>query len=139
MRLSASTKIGLILIVPISITAIAYLTLLGYRTDYIGHHIAGAGGTMLLLTPLSLVNLRNKGRWVSAVTIISILIGVVTEATIFRLAIFDGVDFINQSLGAVIAGISQSQGEDRRSIAMAVLSVSVGLALVIGGFYFAFS
>jgi hypothetical protein len=35
-----------------------------------------------------------------------ILLGVFTEATAFRIAKFDEVDFCNQSLGAVLAGIA---------------------------------
>lgn len=38
-------------------------------------------------------------------TLVCILIGVLAEATAFRIAKFDEVDFFNQSLGAVLAAI----------------------------------
>jgi hypothetical protein len=39
-------------------------------------------------------------------TLVCILLGVGTELTIFRIAKFDEIDFCNQSLGAVLAGIA---------------------------------
>ena len=83
-----------------------FLLLLGYRTDYAGHFVAGYGGTLLLLA-FPLATLRPALRWEPlACAILAILIGTVFEATVFRLAIFDPVDFLNQSLGAVLAATS---------------------------------
>ena len=43
---------------------------------------------------------------VLAVCISCIALGALTEATVFRLAKFDEIDFCSQSLGAVLAGIA---------------------------------
>jgi hypothetical protein len=44
-------------------------------------------------------------RWLGVgLVALAVLFGVATEATVFRIAIFDPVDFFNQSLGAVAAG-----------------------------------
>ena len=37
--------------------------------------------------------------------VLCILAGAILEATVFRLARFDEIDFYNQSLGAVLAGL----------------------------------
>jgi hypothetical protein len=44
--------------------------------------------------------------WIVPVCLACIALGAVTEATIFRLAKFDEIDFCNQSLGAVLAGLA---------------------------------
>lgn len=83
-----------------------FVSLLGYRTDYAGHYLAGFGGTLSLLV-FPLATLRPALRWEPlGAALIAILLGAGIEATIFKLAIFDPVDFFNQSLGAVLATIS---------------------------------
>src|SRR5262245_36969508 len=83
---------------------------LGPRHDYTGHFLAGYGGTlaacMFCLKQLSPERLARRGEIdVLLVSVVCIGLGAVTEATIFRIAKFDEVDFCNQSLGAVLAGV----------------------------------
>jgi hypothetical protein len=81
---------------------------LGHRHDYSGHYLAGYGATfsaamfglrVTLGTPFQ----RHLPFLLVPFCLMCILGGVFTEATIFRLAKFDEVDFFNQSLGAVLA------------------------------------
>jgi hypothetical protein len=81
---------------------------LGHRHDYSGHYLAGYGATFIA----AMLGLRvawgtSFRRWIPYFIVpfclLCILGGVVTEATLFRLAKFDEVDFFNQSLGAVLA------------------------------------
>lgn len=76
--------------------------------------------------------------WVVSMTVgCAVLLGVLAEATVFRLAEFDPVDLANQSAGAVLAGIALMDAEDRpSSTAIALIG---GLALLIAGFNFAFA
>jgi hypothetical protein len=83
---------------------------LGHRHDYTGHFLAGYGGTlaacMVWLRPMSPERLAKQGDiHVLALAAICISLGAIAEATIFRIAKFDEVDFCNQSLGAVLAGV----------------------------------
>jgi hypothetical protein len=84
---------------------------LGHRHDYSGHFAAGYGGTLgaLMVWMRSLPPAHFAARSVPsivALTIACIGLGTITEATIFRLAKFDEIDFCNQSLGAVLAGLA---------------------------------
>ncbi|HWL37690.1 MAG TPA: hypothetical protein VNQ77_16000 [Frankiaceae bacterium] len=104
------------------------------RTDYAGHFVAGAGGTLLLLVPL-------LARWatpwrVVAVACVGVLLGVGTEATIFRLAEFDPVDLANQSLGGLLAA---GGALDARGLPSAAVAATAGLALLVLGFGLAFA
>lgn len=82
------------------------VALLGYRTDYAGHFLAGFGGTLGLLA-FPLATLAPSLRWEPlGAAVIAVLLGAVVEATVFKIAIFDPVDFFNQSLGAALAAIS---------------------------------
>jgi hypothetical protein len=81
----------------------AYAPFFGRRNDYPGHFAAGLGGTLLLLIAVGLRSRRPLGLLAIAVMIAAIALGAITEATIFRFAVFDPVDFCNQSLGAVVA------------------------------------
>ena len=49
---------------------------------------------------------RGRALAILASTLACIGFGIVTEATIFRLAGFDPLDFTTQSLGAVLAGLA---------------------------------
>jgi hypothetical protein len=60
-----------------------------------------------------------------------VLLGVVTEATVFRLAEFDPVALANQSAGAVLAGIGLLDAEDRPS--STAIGLLGGIALLIAG------
>lgn len=113
---------------------VVFLALLGYRTDYAGHYIAGFGGTLLLLA-FPLATLSPALRWEPlGAALIAILIGAGLEATYFRFAIFDPVDFFNQSLGAVLAAAAV-QGRPAGLLAafgsgvLALLFLSAGVFL----------
>ena len=113
-------------------TAAVYLGLLGYRTDAAGHALAGLGGTLLLLGVL-LAAARAPVSWsVAGVVLVAVAGGVVTEATIFKLAVFDMVDFANQSVGACLAGFCAlgRYGKDDAKVAYAGAVVG----LVVGTF-----
>ena len=83
---------------------------LGHRHDYTGHLLAGYGGTLgAFMVWLRQLNGPAFGRWSVRgnvpLCLGCILLGVATEATIFRIAKFDEIDFCNQSLGAVLAAL----------------------------------
>lgn len=119
------------------ISGFAYAFFLAPRTDYLGHYLAGFGGMLLLLAaPLALWK-RPLGWIVPVLLILAIGIGAVAEATVFRIAIFDPVDFCNQSLGACIAA-SCFVGQGR-SAWSALVSITAGVILLILGFGFAFA
>jgi len=85
---------------------LAFVALLGERSDYAGHFIAGYGGTLGLAgLPLATLGppLRREPLLLA---LVAIAIGAILEATVFRIAQFDPVDFFNQSLGAALAGIA---------------------------------
>ena len=88
------------------LTCLPYRLLLWYRTDYLGHTIAGFGGTLLLLGLLFLFRQRITERQILVVVGLALTMGFWAEMTIFKIAKFDPVDFANQSLGACIAGLS---------------------------------
>ena len=119
------------------VTGLAYGLVFHYRTDYLGHYLAGFGATLLLLSVLLLIPIPWRPWLMVAATSAAIVIGYGTESTIFRLAIFDPVDFFNQSLGAVVA-TATVLGEEV-GIASAAVLAGASLTLVIAGFYFAFA
>ena len=119
------------------LTGLAYGLVFHYRTDYLGHYLAGLGGTLLLLSVLLLIPVPWRSWLMVSATGAAIVMGYGTESTIFKLAIFDPVDFFNQSLGAVVA-TATVLGEEV-GIASAALLAGSSLALVIAGFYFAFA
>ncbi len=112
----------------------AYLAFLGYRTDYVGHFLAGMGGTLFLLS-FALGREGRTLRWEPVVlALLAILLGAGTEATVFCIAIFDPVDFLNQSLGAGIAAacVLGSRASTRTATATFLLSF---VFLVVGALY----
>jgi len=115
---------------------LVYVVLFGDRTDYAGHFLAGAGGTYVLLAAVAA---WRPGRpWpVVAGTWLAVLLGVRTEATVFRPAEFDPVDLVNQSLGALLAGLGlvAAQPGDR-SVPLALVAAG---PLLVGGFVLAFA
>lgn len=99
-----------IAIIPPLLVGVVFELFLGHRHDYTGHFAAGFGGTlgalMVWLKEMPIERFRRYGVWsIAPVCLACILLGVFTEATAFRIAKFDEVDFFNQSLGAVLAGI----------------------------------
>jgi hypothetical protein len=120
----------------VTITAVTFGIAFPDRTDYLGHFIAGAGGTLLLLAPF--MGLSRPGSWWRVATVVvAILGGVVTEATVFKIAIFDPVDLANQSLGAVLVGAALLDA--RRSWFAAGGAAVLGLVMVAAGFHYAFA
>lgn len=118
------------------VPAWAFIAAFPQRTDYAGHYLAGAGGTALLLGVLRAVTGRRP--WlVVAVTVLAVLVGVGTEATVFRLAIFDPVDLANQSLGALIVGAAVIGAE--RSLRLGAGLLLLGAILLVAGFNYAFA
>ena len=108
-----------------------FLVLLGYRTDYAGHFVAGFGGTLGLLA-FPLATLSPSLRWEPfGAAVLAILIGAVLEATIFKIALFDPVDFCNQGLGAVLAAASV-QGRPASLAAASGAGVLALLFLLVG-------
>lgn len=115
-------------------TSLVFGLLFSYRTDYLGHYLAGFAGTLAVLS--FLVMIGPDDRVAIVIGFAAIGLGWVTESTVFKLAIFDPVDFLNQSLGALVA-VCLVLGESRsarRGAGLLMLSI-VGL---IAGFYFAF-
>ena len=97
-------------IIPAAVVAWLYHADLGHRRDYLGHYAAGYGGTLcalacgLVLVPRS-VGARPRLWGIVGATLVCIGLGTITEATIFRYAKFDPVDYCNQNLGAAFAGL----------------------------------
>lgn len=123
-------------IVAIAIAGLAFGLLFPDRTDYVGHFLAGAGGTLLLLALV--VSVRpHQPLVVVLATCGSILLGVLAEATVFRLAEFDPLDLANQSLGALLAGIGLLDGQrDAATTGPAILG---GFFFLVTGFALAFA
>ena len=101
----------LVAIVPALLAGVVFEVFLGHRHDYTGHYAAGYGGTlgamMVWMRCLPAARFPAWSVWsIVALSIACIGLGTMTEATIFRLAKFDEVDFCNQSLGAVLAGLA---------------------------------
>lgn len=118
------------------LAAVAYGGLFPDRTDYVGHFLAGAGGSFLLLAVA--VAAAPERRWPVVIAVwVAILLGVFTEATVFRLAEFDPVDLANQSLGAVLAGVAMLDARpyDRSS----AVAAAAGFGFLVAGFFYAFA
>lgn len=136
--------ISYILIPPLAISVL-YLLFLAHRSDYAGHFMAGFGGT--LITIMAIVELQRDREEAPSTAVIvlytsllCIAFGTLLEATTFRLAAFDEVDYANQSLGAVLAGLSSlailpSYPEESPLL---LPSLIIGFLFLFGGFYYAF-
>lgn len=119
------------------VAGLAYGIFLRHRPDYLGHYVAGFGATQALL---GLVWVRTKtslGWQALALTTIAIVLGFITEQTIFRVVFFDPIDFSNQSLGACTACACSLDPEWERSTAPWLIALS-GVFLL-AGFAFAFA
>jgi len=133
-------------VVPVLAVCVIYWWFLGHRRDYLGHFAAGYGASLcaMLVWLKSLTPARFAALAVWSIlpaTFVCILLGTATEATIFRIARFDEIDWCNQSLGAVLAGAAMlaftttERPPDREFDAGIILSIIV---LMIGG-WFAFT
>ena len=114
-----------------------------YRPDYIGHTLAGYGGTLCALA-LAALFVRSAGDEGTVaivfllMTLFCIVLGAVAEATVFRLAIFDPIDFCLQSLGAGLAAFGAILGQRWREASRRVVGVMFaqgGLFLLLGIYY----
>lgn len=119
------------------VTGAAYAAFLGHRSDYLGHYLAGFGGTLFLLA-FPLFFWKRPLKWVVPVLLLlAIVLGASAEATLFRIAIFDPVDFCNQSIGACLAAACLVGRPG--SIRLALGNAGIGAALLFLGFVFAFA
>lgn len=95
--------------VPAVAVGVLYELYLGHRHDYVGHFAAGYGGTLsAMLVTFGMLSKERFSRWgtlgIVPMCFACILLGGIAEATAFRVARFDEIDFCNQSIGAVLAG-----------------------------------
>ncbi len=130
----------------------AFRAFLPERSDYVGHFIAGNGATLGHLAFALHVATgdddaddadarRATERMVVWLVVVSIGLGAVCEATVFRIAQFDPVDFYNQSLGAVLAGLAVLASRPSRATLGSCL-VGFGIVAVVSvyeGFHRAFA
>lgn len=110
--------------------AAAHGAFLGHRPDYLGHFLAGYGGT-LGVTWLAVRTLGRRPGLTAAVTTACIVLGWAAERTVFSIATFDPVDFHSQSLGAALAGLAVLHGRLEEVRPMAIATVCLA-ALVAG-------
>lgn len=73
--------------------------------DYRGHFAAGAGATMLLIVVVNTFATRPGRLLLVGLLFGAIAMGAAAEATVFRLATFDRMDFALQSAGATLAAM----------------------------------
>lgn len=129
----------------LGVVAAAYLLFLRHRTDYPGHLLAGYGATLGALGLLPF--LCPRAAWprlapalVTFGTLASVAAGLYLEATTFRIAAFDPVDACNQSLGAVVAGLSVLlvATPERPPPATVAVGILLSVASTAAGFLLAF-
>lgn len=125
----------LLLVAVVGVVGMAVAIGFPQRSDYLGHFLAGAGGTTLLLA--CLLGREERPLLVTAGVVVAILLGVGTEATVFRIAIFDPVDLAIQSLGAVLVGCCLLTA--RASVRLLGLLGITGLLLLTVGWFSAFA
>jgi len=134
------------IVLPAAIVAALYLVFLSHRSDYAGHFLAGFGGTLFSVAAAHRLLQGDHDRirlrpLVLLVCLGCIAVGTLFEATIFRLAKFDEVDYCNQNIGAILASLSSpgvlpEPGEESDTIAPALALTVVSL---FAGFVYAFS
>jgi hypothetical protein len=124
---------ALLSVAAVVVAVLVYRLAFPDRSDYAGHFVAGAGGTLLLVAGAVLT-----GRpWlVAAAAGVAVLLGVGTEATVFRLAEFDPVDLANQSLGGLLAAAGFVGATGWRT---ATLGAVVAFGFLVAGFGLAFA
>lgn len=140
---SPATQAIVFACLPSMIICLIYYVLFSYRRDYLGHYAAGYGGTLCAIAAVygAIPTKRFLG-WAPSVLIVCVMLciagGTVTEATVFRLAKFDEVDYCNQNLGAVLAGLvgAGPLGRDKPDDVTLRGWVAVGsFFLVLGGYF----
>jgi hypothetical protein len=134
---------------PAFILAFLYVIFLGHRGDYAGHYMAGFGGTLLAAVVSHVAMRRERGSAMSngplvlIVFVTCVAFGTALEATVFRLAKFDEIDFCNQNIGAAVASLlalavlPESAADGGRSVIGP--SLAVATVFLIAGFVYAFS
>jgi hypothetical protein len=129
---------------PALFVSLLFYFLLGHRRDYLGHYAAGYGGTLcaavIVLAGIPAPSFRRIAHaTVLPCTLLCIVAGAVAEATVFRLAKFDQIDFCNQSLGAVMAGLAAISivGYTKPNDAAFRCSLVIGIVFLLIGGYFA--
>ncbi|MBL9125670.1 MAG: hypothetical protein JNG90_18670 [Planctomycetaceae bacterium] len=136
---------ALLLVMPQLLVGFAYERFLGQRSDYLGHFLAGFGGTLGAVTIAAWGIPRARyvqlvGGVVVAVVVACIALGAVLEQTLYHIAKWDEVDFCNQSLGAVLAGLAAlaGAGAPGQRLGWTLGSAAWAGAVLLGGYYFAF-
>lgn len=131
-------------IVPALLLALGFNYFLGHRSDYLGHFAAGYGGTLaglvIVLAAMPAAWFRRFGVWtIVPACLVAIGIGAIAEATVFRIAKFDEIDFFNQSLGAVLAGLVMLNtiGDSKPRDAVLGITAIVGVVFLFVGYYYA--
>lgn len=130
-------------IVPTLAVSLIFYALLGHRRDYLGHYAAGYGGTLsaiaIVLALIPVTRFQQIGSLaVVPCTVFCIAAGTVAEATVFRLAKFDEIDYCNQNLGAVVAGlvaICFAGNAKPSDVVLRCLIVIGAISLLIGGYF----
>jgi hypothetical protein len=118
-----------------------YEAFLGHRHDYAGHFAAGYGATLAaLMLWLRVLSPESFSRYallaLGPMCVAAILVGALAEATAFRIAKFDEIDFCNQSLGAVLATVVAAAyvGPNKPRETFFDLGMLIGIAfLSVGG------
>jgi hypothetical protein len=140
-------KLSTILVVsvlPTLLVSLLFYVLLGHRRDYLGHYAAGYGGTLCAAAVVfAAIPPRSFHRIAYATvvpcTILCIAAGAVAEATVFRLAKFDQIDFCNQNLGAILAGLAAiylTRNAKPSDLALRCM-IAIGVVFLLVGAYFA--
>jgi hypothetical protein len=130
-------------IVPTVLVSTLFYVLLGHRRDYLGHYAAGYGGTLsaigIVLAAIPATKFRQLGLLVVLpCTILCIAAGTITEATVFRLAKFDEIDYCNQNLGAVLAGLATiyiARNAKPSDVALRCVIAIGAISLLVGGYF----
>lgn len=141
--LYSATRAVVFACLPSLVVCLIYYVLFYYRRDYLGHYAAGYGGTLCAIAAFyGAIPARRFVRWAPALLFLCVILciagGTLTEATVFRLAKFDEVDYCNQNLGAVLAGLvgAGPLGHDKPDDTILRGWVVVGgFFLVLGGYF----
>ena len=133
-----------ICVAPALIGGIVYEVFLGHRHDYTGHYAAGYGGTLgaicvwlKTIRPERFPQVSILG--MAPMCLACILLGAILEATAFRIAKFDEIDFCNQSLGALLAASAAMSfaGRDKPSAHTLDAGLIAAIAFLAAGACFA--
>ncbi len=121
-----------------TVTVLAALIVIGFpdRSDYAGHFLAGAGATATMVAIVTSFVIVQRPGLVVGLCLAAVLAGVGTEATIFREAAFDWIDFSLQSSGAVLVSIPFLAGGGGPK---GDLTFVAGIVMLVAGFSYAFA